>query len=144
MEKEGGLPKARVVNQPSPSEEEMVEASRRSTLAVADPKENVQTESYEGPIKVALEEVELKKQPKTTEGKNKRKSKGKRAKGDEEARPKKEKKEKKSSEKKERRREEKHLKKEEKRKREESLNVDGESTTARVEEGVSTQEKESA
>ncbi|XP_038876747.1 nucleolar protein 58-like [Benincasa hispida] len=144
MENEGWLPKDRVVNQPLPSKEKMSEASQRSALAVSDPKETIQTESYEGPIRVALEEVEAKKQPKMAEGKKKRKSKGKRAEGDEEARPKKEKKEKKSSEKRERRREEKRLKKEVKRKRAKSLDVDGESTTARVEEGLSTQEKESA
>ncbi|XP_038885850.1 nucleolar protein 58-like [Benincasa hispida] len=99
MEKEGELLEAGVVNQPLPSEEKMAEASRRSALAVADPKETVQTESYEGPIKVALEEVEAKKQPKMVEEKKKRKRKEKRAGGDEEARPKKEKKENKSSEK---------------------------------------------
>ncbi|XP_038887243.1 protein PXR1-like [Benincasa hispida] len=142
MEKEGGLPKAGVVNQPLSSEEEMKETWRRSALAVSDPKETIQTESYEGPIRVALEEVEANKLSKMAEGKKKRKCKEKWAGEDKEARPKKEKnekKEKKSSEKRERRREEKRLKKEKKRKRAESPNVDGESTTARVEEGVSTQ-----
>ncbi|XP_038874979.1 probable H/ACA ribonucleoprotein complex subunit 4 [Benincasa hispida] len=125
----------------------MVEASRKSALAISNPKETVQTESYEGPIRIALEEVEAKKLPETAEGKKKVNSKGKRADEDEEARPKKEKKEKKekkSSEKMECRREEKCLKKEEKRKRASSPDVDGESTITRVEEGVSTQERESA
>ncbi|XP_038877924.1 nucleolar protein 58-like [Benincasa hispida] len=124
----------------------MVEASRRSALAVSDPKETVQKESYEGPTRVALEEVEVKKLPKTAEGKKKRKTKQKRAGEDVEARPKKEKKEKKekkSSEKRECRQEEKCLKKEKKRKRAESSDVNGESTTTRLEERVSTQEKES-
>ncbi|XP_038887177.1 nucleolar protein 58-like [Benincasa hispida] len=143
MEKEGGLPEAGVVNQPLPSEEEMAEGSRRSALAILDPKETIQIESYEGPIKVALEEVEAKKLLERAEGKKKRKRKGKLADGDEEAWPKKKKKEKKSSEKREHRREEKHLKKEEKRKRVASSDVDRESTTARVDEGVSTQERES-
>ncbi|XP_038885757.1 H/ACA ribonucleoprotein complex subunit CBF5-like [Benincasa hispida] len=131
----------RVVNQPLPSEEEMKEASQRSALVVLDPKETVQTESYEKPIRVALEEVEAKKLPKMAEEKNEEK----RAEGDEEAQPRKEKKEKKSSEKKERRREGKRLKKkEEKRKRAESPEVDEESTTAKVDEGMSTQQRESA
>ncbi|XP_038904385.1 uncharacterized protein LOC120090747 [Benincasa hispida] len=121
----------------------MAEASRRSALAIADPKETIQRESYEGPIRVVLEDVGRKKLPETAKGKKKRKSKEKRVDGYEEARPKKEKKEKKSSEKRERRREEKRLKKEEKRKRAESPDVDGESTTASVEEGVSPQEKKS-
>ncbi|XP_038896312.1 capping protein inhibiting regulator of actin dynamics-like [Benincasa hispida] len=144
MEKEGGLPEAGVINQPLPSEEEKAEASRRSALAVLDHKETVQIESYEGPIRVSLEEVEAKKLSETDEGKKKRKSKSKRAKGDEETWPKKERKEKKSSEKRKRRREDNRLKKEEKRKRAESPDIDGESTIARVEEGVSKQEKESA
>ncbi|XP_038877047.1 UPF0329 protein ECU05_1680/ECU11_0050-like [Benincasa hispida] len=124
MEKEGGLPEAGVVNQPLPSEEDMEEDSRRNALAVSDPKET----------------VEAKKQPKTAEEKKKKKNKEKRAEGDEEDQPRKEKKERKSSEKRERRREEKRLKKkEEKRKSVESPEVNGESTTARVDEGVSTQ-----
>ncbi|XP_038874254.1 nucleolar protein 58-like [Benincasa hispida] len=133
MEKEGGLPEAGVVNQPLPLEEEMEEASRRSALAVSDPKETIQTESYEEPIRVALKEVEVKKLPKMVEEKKNKKN---RAEGDEEAQPRKEKKERKSSEKSERRREGKRLKaKEEKRKRAESLEVDGESTTTKVDEG---------
>ncbi|XP_038885934.1 nucleolar protein 58-like [Benincasa hispida] len=144
MEKEGGLPDARVVNQPLPSEEEMVEASQRSALVVADPKETIQPESYEGPIRVVLEKVGVKKLLEMAEGKKKRKGKEKRVDGDEKAQAKKDKKEKKSSEKRGHRREEKRLKKEEKRKRAKSLDVDGESTTARVEKGVSPQEKESA
>ncbi|XP_038884775.1 nucleolar protein 58-like [Benincasa hispida] len=138
MEKEGGLLEAGFVNQPLPSEE----ASRRSALAISDPKETVHTKSYEGPARVALEEVVAEKQPETTE--EKKKNKEKRAEGDEEAKPRKEKKERKSSEKRECKREQKRLKKkEEKRKRVESPEVDGESTTARVDEGVSTQHRES-
>ncbi|XP_038892627.1 nucleolar protein 58-like [Benincasa hispida] len=143
MEKEGGLPEARVINQPLPLEEKMVEASRRSALTVTDLKKTVQTESYEGPTRGALEEVGAKKHPETAEKKKKRKNKAKRVEGDEEAQPKKEKKEKKPSEKRQRRREEKHLKKEEKRNRAKILDVNGESTTVRVEEGVSPQVKES-
>ncbi|XP_038877050.1 protein PXR1-like [Benincasa hispida] len=141
MEKEGGLPEAGVVNQPLPSEEEMEEALRRSALTISDPKETVQTKSYEGPIRVALEEVEAKKLPKTAEEKKKNKNnKEKRAERDEEAQPRKKKKERKSSEKRERKREGKRLKKkEEKRKRTESPEVNGELTTAKVDEGVSMQ-----
>ncbi|XP_038896507.1 protein PXR1-like [Benincasa hispida] len=86
--------------------------------------------SYEGPIRVALEEVVAKKQPEMAEEKKKKKKKikEKRAKGDEETHPIK-KKERRTSEKRERRREEKHLKKKEKkRKRAESPEIDGEST----------------
>ncbi|XP_038880523.1 glutamic acid-rich protein-like [Benincasa hispida] len=127
MKKEGGLPEVGIVNQPLPSEEEMEEASRKSALVVSNPKEAVQTDSYEGPIRVALEEVKAKKLPEMAEEKKKKKNKEKRTKGDEEAQPRKEKKERKSSKKKERRREEKCLKKkEEKRKRAESPEVDGE------------------
>ncbi|XP_038877699.1 UPF0329 protein ECU05_1680/ECU11_0050-like [Benincasa hispida] len=136
MENDGGLPEAGVVNQPLPSEEVMEEALRRSALAVSDSKETVHTESYKGPIRVALEKVEAKKQPKTTEEKKKKKNKEKRAEGDEEAQPRKEKKERKLSEKRERRREKKRLKKkEDKRKRAESPEIDGKSTTARVDGG---------
>ncbi|XP_038889827.1 glutamic acid-rich protein-like [Benincasa hispida] len=139
MEKERGLPEAGVVNQPLPSEEEMEEASQRSVLAISNPKETIQTESYEGPIMVALKEVEAKKLSKTAEEKKKKKNKEKRAERDEEAQPRKEKKERKSSEKRERRWEEKRLKKKEKkRKRAENPEVDGESTTTRVDERVST------
>ncbi|XP_038896743.1 nucleolar protein 58-like [Benincasa hispida] len=140
MEKEKGLPKAGLVNQPLPLEEKMEKASRRSALAVLDPKETVHTESYEGPTRVSLEEMVVEKQPEMAEEKKKKKkNKEKRAEGDEEAQPRKEKKERKSSEKRVRRRQEKRLKKkEEKIKRADSLEVDGESTTARVDEGVST------
>ncbi|XP_038880386.1 capping protein inhibiting regulator of actin dynamics-like [Benincasa hispida] len=106
---------------------------------------NAQT-AYEGSIRVALEEVEAKKLPETAEEKKKNNNnKEKRAEGDEEAQPRKEEKEIKSSEKREHRQEEKRLKKkEEKRKRAESPKVDGKSTTTRVDEGVSTQQRESA
>ncbi|XP_038874940.1 capping protein inhibiting regulator of actin dynamics-like [Benincasa hispida] len=144
MEKEGELPKTGIVNQPLPSEEEMEEALRRSAPAISDPKEIVQIESYEGPIRVALEEVVAEKHPEMAEEKKKKKMKKKRAKGDEEARPRKEKNERKTSERRECRREEERLKtKEEKRKRVESPKVDGESTTARVDEGVLAQHRES-
>ncbi|XP_038889321.1 nucleolar protein 58-like [Benincasa hispida] len=103
MEKEGGLPEARVVNQPLPLKKEMEEASRRSALAVSDPKETVHTESCEGSTRVALEEVVAEKQIEMTEEKKKKKNEEKRAEGDEEAQPRKEKKDKKSSEKRERR-----------------------------------------
>ncbi|XP_038891015.1 UPF0329 protein ECU05_1680/ECU11_0050-like [Benincasa hispida] len=118
MDKEGGLPEARVVNQPLPSEENMEEALRRSALAVSDSKETVQTESYEGPIKVALEEAMAKKQLEMAEEKKKKKKKikEKRAEGDEEAHLIK-KKERKNSEKKERKREEIRLKKKEEKRR---------------------------
>ncbi|XP_038875041.1 protein PXR1-like [Benincasa hispida] len=135
MEKEGGLPEAGVINQPLLSEEKIEEASRRSTLAVSDPKETVQTESHEGPIRVALEEAMAEKQPEMVEEKKKKKIKEERAEEDEEAHPIK-KKERKTSEKKERKREEKRLKKEEeKRKKAESLEIDEESTSARVDKG---------
>ncbi|XP_038885426.1 glutamic acid-rich protein-like [Benincasa hispida] len=134
MEKEGGLPEAGVINQPLPSEEKIEEASRKSALAVSDSKETVQTESYEGPIRVALEEAVAEKQPEMDEEeKKKKKIKEKRAEGDEEAWPRKEKKEIKMSERRERRREKERLKKKgEKRKRAESPKVDGESTTTRA------------
>ncbi|XP_038892614.1 protein PXR1-like [Benincasa hispida] len=138
MEKEGGLPEVGVVNQPLPSEEEMEEASRRSALAVSDPKETAQVESYVGPIRVALEEEVAEKQPKMVEKKKNKKIKEKRTEGDKEAYPWKEKKERKTSENRERRWEEKRLKKkEEKRMRAESLEVDEESTSARGDEKVS-------
>ncbi|XP_038902339.1 nucleolar protein 58-like [Benincasa hispida] len=122
----------------------MEEASSRSALAVSDPKETIQTESYEGPIRVALEEAVAEKQPEMAKEK-KKKIKEKRAEGDEEAQPRKEKKERKTSERREHRQAEKHLKKkEEKRKRVESSEVDRESTTARVDDGVLAQQKESA
>ncbi|XP_038887029.1 nucleolar protein 58-like [Benincasa hispida] len=114
------------------------------TLVTSNPKEIVPTESNERPIKAVLEVVEAKKQLGTTEEKEKRKSKEKCAEDDEAARLKKEKKEKKKSERKQRRREEKHLKKEEeRRKKVESLDFDGESTIARVEEGMSVQARTS-
>ncbi|XP_038874900.1 protein MNN4-like [Benincasa hispida] len=91
-----------------------------------------------------MEEVGVKKQPETAEGKKKRKCKEKRVEGDGATWPKKKKKEKKSSEKRQSRREEKRLKKEEKKKRAVSPDFDGESTTARVKEGKSLQDKESA
>ncbi|XP_038902362.1 SMY2 homolog 2-like [Benincasa hispida] len=144
MKREGWLPEAGIVNQPLPSEEEMAKASRRMALATTDPKETVPIDSNEGPIKIVLEVIGAKKQSESAEGKKKRKSKEKCLEGDEASRLKKEKKEKKESEKKQRRREEKRLKKEKKRKRVESPNFDGESTTTRVEEGVSTQAKASA
>ncbi|XP_038902415.1 probable H/ACA ribonucleoprotein complex subunit 4 [Benincasa hispida] len=144
MEREGGLPEAGVVNRPLPSEEKMVEASRRRALAIADPKETVPTDSNEGPIKAILEVVGVKKQTGMAEGKKNRKSKEKRVERDEAARPKKEKKEKKESKKKQRKREEKRLKKEKKRKRVENLDFDRESTTTRVEKRMSTQIKASA
>ncbi|XP_038887026.1 histone-lysine N-methyltransferase, H3 lysine-79 specific-like [Benincasa hispida] len=143
MEKEGGLPEAGVVNQPLPSEEEMEEALRRSALAVSDPKETVQVESYEGPIKVSLEEAVVEKQPEMAEEK-KKKIKEKRAEGEEEAHPNK-KKERRMSEKRERRREEKCLKKEkERRKRAESPKIDRKSTSTRVHKWESAQLQESA
>ncbi|XP_038904268.1 UPF0329 protein ECU05_1680/ECU11_0050-like [Benincasa hispida] len=128
MEKEGRLPEAGVVNQPLPSEEKMEEATRRSALAVSDPKE-----------------VVVEKQPEMAEEKKKTKNKEKKAEGDEEAQRKKEKKDRKSSDKRECRQEGKRLKKkEEKRKRAESPEVDEESTTTKVDEGVSVQQRKSA
>ncbi|XP_038904275.1 vicilin-like seed storage protein At2g18540 [Benincasa hispida] len=148
MEKEVGLLEAGVVNQPLPSEEEMEEASKRSTLAISDPKETAHVESYEGPSRAALEEVVAEKQPEMVEKKKKKKKKKKikekRAKGDEEAYLIK-KKERKTSETKECRREENRLKKKgEKRKRAESPEIGRESTTTRVDERVSARQKESA
>ncbi|XP_038887214.1 capping protein inhibiting regulator of actin dynamics-like [Benincasa hispida] len=129
MEKEGGLLEAGVVNQPLPSEEEMEEASRRSALAILDPKETAHVESYEGPSRVALEEVVVEKQPEVAEEKKKKKKKikEKRAEGDEQTHPIKKKE---MSERRERRREERRLKKEEeRRKRAESPELDRESTS---------------
>ncbi|XP_038876389.1 protein PXR1-like [Benincasa hispida] len=121
----------------------MKEASRRSALAISDPKETTHIEFYEGPIRVALEETIAEKQPEMAEEKKKKKIKEKRAEGDQEAHPIK-KKERKTSEKRERRREEMRLKKkEEKRKRAESPKIDKESTSARVDKGESAQQKES-
>ncbi|XP_038876382.1 mediator of RNA polymerase II transcription subunit 2-like [Benincasa hispida] len=138
MEKEGGLPEAVVVNQPLPSEEEMEEASRRSALAISNPEKTAHAESYEGPNRACLEEVVVEKQPEMAEEKKKKKKiKEKRAEGDEDAHPIK-KKERKTSEKRERRWEERRLKKEEeKRMRAESLEIDRESTSARVDKGES-------
>ncbi|XP_038874985.1 protein PXR1-like [Benincasa hispida] len=122
----------------------MEEASRRSALAILNPKETIQIESYEGPIRVALEEVEEKKLSEMVEEKKKNKNKEKRVERDEEAQPRKEKKERKSSEERELGREGKLLKKkEEKRKRAENPEVNGELTIAKVDEGVSTQQRES-
>ncbi|XP_038895818.1 protein PXR1-like [Benincasa hispida] len=121
----------------------MEEASRRSALAISNPKETVQTESYKGPIRVALEEAVAEKQPEMAEEKKKKKIKEKRTEEDEEAHPIK-KKERRTSEKKERKREETRLKKkEEKRKRAKSLEIDEESTSARMDKEESMQQKES-
>ncbi|XP_038885862.1 protein PXR1-like [Benincasa hispida] len=121
----------------------MKEASRRNALAVSDPKETVQTESYEGPIRVALEEAMAEKQPEMAGEKKKKKIKEKRAEEDEEAHPIK-KKERRTSEKRKRRQEETCLKKkDEKRKRANNPEIDGESTSARVDKGQSAQQKES-
>ncbi|XP_038876981.1 uncharacterized protein LOC120069322 [Benincasa hispida] len=143
MERERGLPEAGVVNQPLPSEKKMAEASQRRALAVADPRETVPTDSNEGPIRVILEEVGAKKKPETADGKKNKKSKEKWVDEDEAAHSNKEKKEKKTSKKRQCKREEKCLKKEDKRKRAKSPDFDGESTTARVEEGVSPQDQAS-
>ncbi|XP_038878532.1 protein PXR1-like [Benincasa hispida] len=110
------------------------------TLTISDPKETAPTDSNEGPIRAILEDMEAKKRTEKSEEKEKRKLEEKRAEEDEVARLEIKKKEKKRSKRKQRRREEKRLrKKEERRKRAESMDVDGESTTARVEVGVSTQ-----
>ncbi|XP_038887181.1 vicilin-like seed storage protein At2g18540 [Benincasa hispida] len=99
------------------------------------------SESYEGPIRVALEEAAAEKQPEVVE--EKKKIKEERVEGDEEAHPIK-KKERRTDEKKERRREERHLKKEEeRRKRAESPELDGESTFVRRDKGESAQLRES-
>ncbi|XP_038895900.1 UPF0329 protein ECU05_1680/ECU11_0050-like [Benincasa hispida] len=144
MEKEGGLLEAGVVNQPLPSKEEMKEALRRSALEILDPKETANAESYEGPIRVALEEEAVEKQPEVAEEKKKKKKiKEKRAEEDEEAHPIK-KKERRTDEKKECRREERRLKKEEeRRKRAEIPELDGESTSVRGDKGESVQLRES-
>ncbi|XP_038896006.1 protein PXR1-like [Benincasa hispida] len=142
MEKEEGLPNAEVVYQALPSEEEMEEASRRA-LTVSNSKEIVQTESYEGSIRVALEEAVVEKKLEMAAEKKKKKIKEKRAEGDEEAHSIK-KKERKTSEMKERMREEMCLKKkEEKRKRATSPEIDREFTSIRVGKGESAQQKES-
>ncbi|XP_038889374.1 protein PXR1-like [Benincasa hispida] len=123
----------------------MEKASRRSALAILDPKETTNAESYEGPIRVALEEATAEKLSKVVEEeKKKKKIKEKRAEGNEEAHPIK-KKERRTDEKKECRREERHLKKEEeRRKKAESPELDGESTSGREEKGELTQLRESA
>ncbi|XP_038902468.1 translation initiation factor IF-2-like [Benincasa hispida] len=140
LEKEGGLPEAGVMYQPLLTEEVMVEETekvveeetRRSTLVIMDPKETTQVESYEGPIRVALEEVAAEKQLEEAEEKKKKKKKSKgkkigkgepshhrkaekkiKEKEDEEDEEAKLKKKQEKSERKERRREERRLKKEE-------------------------------
>ncbi|XP_038885938.1 capping protein inhibiting regulator of actin dynamics-like [Benincasa hispida] len=142
MEKEGGLLEARVVNRSLPSEEEMEEASRRITLAILDPKETTNAESYKGPTRVSLEEAATEKQPEVAEEKKKKMMiKEKRAEGDEEAHPIK-KKERRTNEKKECRRKERRLKKEEeRRKMAESPELDGESTSVKRDKGDSAQLK---
>ncbi|XP_038875087.1 protein PXR1-like [Benincasa hispida] len=125
----------------------MEEASRRSALAILDPKETANAESYEGPIRVALEEAATEKQfegaKEKKKKKKKKKIKEKRAEGDGEAHPIK-KKERRTNEKKERRWEERCLKKEEeRRKRAESRELDGESTSVREDKGELVQLRES-
>ncbi|XP_038887591.1 protein PXR1-like [Benincasa hispida] len=144
MEKEGGLLEAGVVNQPLSLEEEIEEASRRSDLTILDPKETANAKSYEGPIRVALEEAAAEKQPEVAEEKKKKKKiKEKGAEGDEKAHPIK-KKERMTDEKKERRWEERRLKKEEeRRKRAESPELDGESTSIKGDKGESAKLRES-
>ncbi|XP_038882295.1 nucleolar protein 58-like [Benincasa hispida] len=145
MEKEGGLLEAGVVNQPLPSKEEIEEASRISALEILDPKETANAESYEAPIRVALEEAVAEKQLEVAEEKKKkRKIKEKRDKGDEKAHPIK-KKERRMDEKMERRREKMRLKnEEERRKRAEIPKLDGESTSVRGDKGESAKLRESA
>ncbi|XP_038882282.1 DDRGK domain-containing protein 1-like [Benincasa hispida] len=101
-----------------------------------------------GPIRVALEEAVAEKQPEVVEEeekkKKKKKIKEKRVKEDEEVHPIK-KKERRTGEKRECRREEKRLKKEEeRRKRVESTEIDGESTSAKVDKVESAQLRKSA
>ncbi|XP_038887025.1 UPF0329 protein ECU05_1680/ECU11_0050-like [Benincasa hispida] len=145
MEKEGGLLEARVVNKPLPSEEEMEEASRRSALAILDPKETANAKFYEGPIRVALEEAVSEKQPEVAEEKKKKKNiKEKKVEGDEETHPIKKKK-RRTDEKKEHRGEERCLKKEEERKKSaESPKLDGKSTSVRGDKEELAQLRESA
>ncbi|XP_038902345.1 mediator of RNA polymerase II transcription subunit 2-like [Benincasa hispida] len=144
MEKERGLLEAGVVNQPLPLENGEEETSRRSALTILDPKETANAESYERPIRVALEEVVTEKQPEVAEEKKKKKKiKEKKAEGDEEAHLIK-KKERRTDEKKEHRREERRLKKEEeRRKRAESPELDEESTSVRGDKRESAQLRES-
>ncbi|XP_038885790.1 uncharacterized protein LOC120076082 [Benincasa hispida] len=95
LEKGGGLPESGVVNQPLLTEEVTVEETeevveektRRSTLAIMDPEETTQVKSYEGPIRVTLEEVAAEMQPEVVEeNKKKKKSKGKKVGEDEPSR----------------------------------------------------------
>ncbi|XP_038882301.1 protein PXR1-like [Benincasa hispida] len=133
-----GLPEAGVLEQPLPTEKVTVavieevevveEETRRSTLAIRDPEETMKVQSYDGPIRVALEEVAVEKQQKVEEEKKKRKEKkveegepthhrkekkNKEKKEDEEYEEAKLRKKKEKKERKERRREERCLKKEE-------------------------------
>ncbi|XP_038880373.1 protein PXR1-like [Benincasa hispida] len=135
----------------------MEEKSRRSALTILDPKEAANAESYEGPIRVALEEVAAEKQFERAE--KKKKSKENRAEEDEQAHQSKAekkikekedeedeeaklKKMKERSERKETRREKRCLKKEEeRRKRAESPELDRESTSVREDKGESAQHK---
>ncbi|XP_038896327.1 uncharacterized protein LOC120084591 [Benincasa hispida] len=77
LEKGQGLPEAGVVNQPVPLKEAMEEESRRSALDILDPKETANAESYEGPIRVALEEAAAERQLEGAEEKKKKKKKSK-------------------------------------------------------------------
>ncbi|XP_038880441.1 nucleolar protein 58-like [Benincasa hispida] len=128
--------------------------TRRSTLALEDPKETVNVDSYEGPSRVVLEEVAAEKQSEVVEEKKKKKkSKGKKIgegepshhrkaekknkeKENEEDEEAKLRKRKERGERKERRREERRLRKEEeKKKRAASLEMDGASTSVRKDRG---------
>ncbi|XP_038875139.1 uncharacterized protein LOC120067674 [Benincasa hispida] len=91
LEEGGGLPEAGVVNQPLLMEEVTVvmteevavveevveEETRRSTLAIRDPEETTQVESYEEPIRIALEKVATEKQLEVEEEKKKKRRGGK-------------------------------------------------------------------
>ncbi|XP_038882271.1 uncharacterized protein At1g10890-like [Benincasa hispida] len=104
LEEGGGLPEVGVVNQPLSTEkvtvavieevrvveevavtEEVVEEeTKRSTLALETPEETTQVESYDGPIRVALEEVAAEKQQEVEEEKKKKKEKKEKNVGEEE------------------------------------------------------------
>ncbi|XP_038904284.1 stress response protein NST1-like [Benincasa hispida] len=143
------------------TEEVVEEETRRSTLALETPKETMQVESCDGPIRVALEEVATEKQQEVEEEKKKKKEKEKKVgegepshhrkekknkekKEDEEDKEAKLRKKKEKKERKECRHEERRLKKEEeKKKRAASPEMDGESTSVREDKEEPAQIRES-
>ncbi|XP_038902319.1 trichohyalin-like [Benincasa hispida] len=105
-------------------------------LTILDPKENAPADSNEEPIRTVLEVMEARRQAEQPEKEAEKGGNDQWVEKDEVAREEKERNEKRRSE---RRREQKRLRKEERRQRAESPDFEGESTTVRVEGGMSVQ-----